>query len=184
MTEVLADKFEGKRLNRPNDCIVRADGTVWFTDPDFLFAQRKDEVKELSGQNLYRYDPRTRALTAAVRGLEKPNGLEFSPDEKFLFVTDSAGFDILRFAVNTDDALGPREVFATLKVKGLDGLAFDPAGHLWCAALDGVHVFDATGRDLGVIKLPSKPTAIAFAPAPSRLVCVTTRDAAFVTSLR
>jgi len=183
MTEVLADKFEGKRLNRPNDCVVRSDGTVWFTDPDFLFAQRKDEVKELSGQNLYRYDPRTRALTAAVRSLEKPNGLAFSPDEKFLFVTDSAGFDILRFAVNTDDTLGPREVFATLKVKGLDGLAFDPAGRLWCAALDGVHVLDATGRDLGVIKLPSKPTAIAFAPAPSRLVCVTTRDAAFVTPL-
>ena len=183
-TEVLADKFEGKRLNRPNDCIVRSDSSVWFTDPDWLFAQRKQEVKELTEQNLYRYDPRTRVLTAAARGFEKPNGLVFSPDEKTLFVTDSGGSNIFRFAVNSDGTLGPREVFTTLKVRGLDGLAFDPAGRLWCAALDGVHVFDAGGRDLGVIALPSKPTAIAFAPAPSRLVCITTRDAAFVTALR
>lgn len=184
MTEVLADRFEGKRLNRPNDCIVHSDGTVWFTDPDFLFAQRKDEVKELTEQNLYRYDPRTRALTAAARGFGKPNGLAFSPNEKTLFVTDSAGFDIPRFAVAADGTLGPREVFATLKVRGLDGLAFDPAGRLWCAALDGVHVFDANGRDLCVIQLPSKPTAIAFSASPSHLVCVTTRDAAFITTLR
>ena len=183
-TEVLADKFEGKRLNRPNDCIVRSDSSVWFTDPDWLFAQRKQEVKELTEQNLYRYDPRTGVLTAAARGFEKPNGLVFSPDEKTLFVTDSGGSNIFHFAVNSDGTLGPREVFTTLKVRGLDGLAFDPAGRLWCAALDGVHVFDADGRDLGVIALPSKPTAIAFAPAPSRLVCITTRDAAFVTSLR
>jgi sugar lactone lactonase YvrE/acetyl esterase/lipase len=183
-TEVLADRFEGKRLNRPNDCVVRADGTVWFTDPDFLFTQRKDEVKELTEQNLYRYDPRTRALTAAARGFGKPNGLAWAPDGKFIYVTDSAGADILRFAVAADGTLGPREIFATLAIRGLDGLAFDPAGRLWCAALDGVHVFDAAGRDLGVIALPSKPTAIAFAPAPSRLLCITTRDAAFVATLR
>jgi sugar lactone lactonase YvrE len=80
--------------------------------------------------------------------------------------------------------LGEREVFATLKVRGLDGLAFDSTGRLWCAALDGVHVFDHAGNDLGTITLPSKPTAIAFAPAPLKRVCVTTRDAAFVAALR
>lgn len=184
VTEILADKFEGKRLNRPNDAIVKSDGTVWITDPDFLFAQRKDEVKELSEQNVYRVDPRTHAITAVARGFEKPNGLAFSQDEKFLFVTDSASFDILRFSVRPDGSLGPREVFATLKVKGLDGLTFDPDGRLWCAAMDGVHVFTLTGQDLGTIKLPYKPTSIAFATAPSRLVCITTREAAFVTTLR
>ena len=183
-TEVLADRFEGQRLNRPNDCIVRSDGTIWFTDPDYLFALRKEERKELTEQNLYRYDPRTRALSAAARGFDKPNGLAFSPDERFLYVTDSGGFDVLRFTVNADGTLGQREVFTTLKVKGLDGLSFDSTGRLWCAALDGVHVFDVAGRDLGVIRLPFKPTSIAFAPAPSRLVCVTTREATFVTSLR
>jgi sugar lactone lactonase YvrE/acetyl esterase/lipase len=183
-TEVLADRFEGQRLNRPNDCIVRSDGTIWFTDPDYLFALRKEELKELTEQNLYRYDPRTRALSAAARGFDKPNGLAFSPDERFLYVTDSGGFDVLRFPVNADGTLGPREVFAALKVKGLDGLSFDSEGRLWCAAVDGVHVFDVAGRDLGVIRLPFKTTSIAFAPAPSRFVCVTTRQAVFVTSLR
>lgn len=184
MTEVLADRFEGKLLNRPNDAIVKSDGTIWITDPDFLFAQRPEEKKELIEQNVYRYDPPTRQLTAAARGFGKPNGLAFSPDEQSLFVTDSAGSAILRFKVNPDGTLGPREIFATLKVKGLDGLAFDSSGRLWCAALDGVHIFDASGRDLGVITLPAKPTAIAFAPAPSRAVCITTRDAAFIATLR
>ncbi len=183
MTEVLADRFAGKRLNRPNDAIVHSDGSIWFSDPDFLFAQRPDEVKELTEQNIYRYHPASGQLEARVRGLAKPNGLVFSPDESHLYVTDSGGRDILRFAVNADGSLGPREVFASLKTRGLDGLAFDPAQRLWCAALDGVHVFDSTGRNLGVIPLPAKPTSIAFAAAPPRLVCVTTRDAAFVTTL-
>lgn len=183
MTSVLADQFEGKRLNRPNDAAVHSDGSIWFTDPDFLFAQRPDEVKELSAQNVYRYAPATGQLTAVVRDLAKPNGIVFSPNESLLYLTDARRRDILRFALNPDGTLGSREVFASLPTRGLDGLAFDPSGRLWCAALDGVHVFDSTGQDLGTIKLPSKPTAIAFAPAPSRLVCVTTRDAAFVTTL-
>jgi sugar lactone lactonase YvrE/acetyl esterase/lipase len=184
MSEVLADRFEGKRLNRPNDCVVHSNGTLWFTDPDWLFAQRKDEVKELAEQNLYCFDPRTRALTAVARGFDKPNGLAFSPDERFLYVTDSGGSDVLRFAVTPEGRLGPRETFASLRVKGLDGLAFDPQGRLWCAALDGVHVLDVTGRDLGLIKLPAKPTAIAFAASPSKLVAITTREAAFVAPLQ
>ena len=184
MTEVLADRFEGKRLNRPNDAIVRSDGSVWFSDPDFLFNQRRDEVKELSEQNVYRLDPRTKQLTAMARGVNKPNGLAFSPDERFLYVTDSGGFDILRFPVQADGALGARAIFATLKVKGLDGLTFDAQGRLWCAALDGVHVFDGSGRDLGTIRLPAKPTSIAFAPPPSRWVAVSTRDALYVATLR
>ena len=183
MTSVLADRFEGKRLNRPNDAIVHSDGSIWFSDPDFLFSKRPDEVKELSEQNIYRYDPVDGQLTAAVRGLAKPNGIAFSPSESHLYVTDGNGRDILRYALKSDGALGPKEIFASLTVRGLDGLTFDPAGRLWCAALDGVHVFDSAGHDLGVITLPSKPTSIAFAPFPSRLVCVTTRDAAFVTTL-
>jgi sugar lactone lactonase YvrE/acetyl esterase/lipase len=183
MTSVLADHFEGKRLNRPNDAAVHSDGSIWFTDPDFLFAQRPDEVKELSEQNVYRYAPATGQLTAVVRGLAKPNGIVFAPDESSLYLTDARSQDILRFALHADGTLGAREVFASLTTRGLDGLAFDPAGRLWCAALDGVHVFDTTGRDLGTIKLPSKPTSISFSGSPAHLVCVNTRDAAFVAKL-
>jgi sugar lactone lactonase YvrE/acetyl esterase/lipase len=183
MTSVLADRFEDKRLNRPNDAAVHRDGSIWFTDPDFLFSQRPNEVKELTEQNVYRYDPATGKLTAAIRGLAKPNGIVFAPDASYLYLTDASGRDILRFAVHADGTLGAREIFASLKTRGLDGLAFDPLGRLWCAALDGVHVFDAAGQDLGTITLPSKPTAIAFSSPSAGLVCITTRDAAFVTTL-
>jgi sugar lactone lactonase YvrE len=70
--EVLADRFEGKRLNRPNDAAVKTDGTIWFTDPDFLFNQRKDDIKELTGQYVFRYDPSDRQLTAVIRELTLP----------------------------------------------------------------------------------------------------------------
>jgi gluconolactonase len=183
LSEVLADKFEGKRLNRPNDVIVKRDGTLWFTDPDFLFKQRPEDVKELHGQFVYRFDPKAKQLTAPIRDLTLPNGIVFSPDERWLYVTDSATPNLYRWPMNDDGSLGERTTFATLPEKGLDGLAFDPAGHLWCAAKMGIHVFTAEGRELGVIKTPAKPTAFAFAPAPSRLVCVTVRDAAYITEL-
>ena len=184
MTEVLADKFEGKKLNRPNDVIVKSDGTLWFTDPDFLFVQRPQDVKELAGQSVYRLDPATKALTAVARDFDKPNGIAFSPDEAWLYVTDSGTPSLYRWPVLAGGRLGPREVFATFTEKGLDGLAFDSAGRLWCATKDGIRVLDQTGKILGLIKTPGKPTAFAFAPAPSKWVCVTTREACWIASLR
>jgi gluconolactonase len=184
LTEVLAERFEGKRLNRPNDVIVRRDGTLWFSDPDFLFKQRPDEVKELTTQNIFRLDPRTKSLRAVVTDLKLPNGLAFSPDESLLYFDDSAGDAIFRARITAEGACEPREEFARIPAKGLDGLACDSAGRLWCAAMDGVHVFDATGKDLGTLKLPFKPTAIAFFAGTEPQVCVTTREAAFVATLK
>lgn len=182
MTEVLADKFEGKKLNRPNDVVVKSDGTLWLTDPDFLFKPRPQDVKELDEQCVYRLDLHTNTLTAVARGFDKPNGITFSPDEKWLYVTDSGTPNLYRWPVKTDGTLGPREIFATFAEKGLDGLCFDPAGHLWCATKDGIRVLNEAGQVLGLIKTPGKPTAFAFAPAPGKLVCVTTRDACYLTT--
>lgn len=183
MVEVLADRFEGQRLNRPNDVVVKRDGTLWFTDPDFLFNKRPQDVKELAGQYVYRFDPKTKQLTAVIRDLVLPNGIAFSPDEHWLYVTDSATTKLDRWPVREDGTLGERTLFADLPEKGLDGLTFDSSGRLWCAARLGVHVFTEDGQALGVIKTPNKPTSIAFAPAPSRLVCITVRDAAWITQL-
>jgi len=183
-TEVLCDRFEGKRLNRPNDVVLRRDGTLWFSDPDFLFKQRPGDVKELEGQFLYRFDPKKKDLRAVVRDLKTPNGLTFSPDDRFFYFDDSAGDAIFRASVAADGTLGPREVFARIPAKGLDGLAFDAKGRLWCAAMDGVHVFDASGKELGTLRLPYKPTSIAFSAGAAPFVCVTTREAAFVTRLQ
>lgn len=185
MTEVLADKFEGKRLNRPNDVIVKpSDGTLWFTDPDFLFKQRPQDVKELTGQYVYRHDPKTKQLTAVVRDadLTLPNGIALSPDEKWLYVTDSGSVNLYRWPVNADGTLGTREMFATFAEKGLDGLAFDPAGRLWCCTRSGVRILSQEGKALGLLQTPGKPTSISFG-TQGRL-CVTTRDACYVSRIQ
>jgi sugar lactone lactonase YvrE/acetyl esterase/lipase len=180
--EVLADTLEGRKLNRPNDVIVKSDGTLWFTDPDWLFSQRPQEKKELPGQFVFRFDPKTKTLTKAAEGFDKPNGIAFSPDEKHLFISDSGTPNVFRFPVNADGTLGPREVFATFTEKGLDGLALSPQGQLWVCTKDGIRITALNGKALGLLKTPGKPTSIAF--GPEGRLAVTTRDACYVTRLK
>ncbi len=181
VTEVLAETFEGKKLNRPNDAVIAPDGALWFTDPDFLFAKRKDEKKEQPGQFVFRLDLETKELTAPIRNLGKPNGIAFSPDGKFLYVSDSASPNLYRWS--TGD-FSKRKTFAKFKEKGLDGLAFDREGNLWCATNSGIRIMDSAGKQLALLKTPNKPTSIAFSPAPHDLVCVTVRDACYIIGTR
>jgi len=176
-TEVLADRFAGKRLNRPNDLRVHPDGSLWFTDPDFLFRLRPDEVKELEGQYIFRLDPETKKLTV-VKDAKKPNGIAFSEDGKTLFFTDSMSKNIYRARILDDGTVSGREIFATSELSGLDGLSFDSQGRLWSAGKASVAVYQVDGSLLGTYAFPSKPTAIAF--HPDGWICVTTRDAAYV----
>ncbi len=177
-TAVLADRFEGKRLNRPNDLRVHPDGSLWFTDPDFLFGLRPDEVKELEGQYIFRLDLEAKELTAVVKDAKKPNGIAISEDGKTLFFTDSLSKNIYRAPILDDGTVGEREIFATSELFGLDGLTLDSQGRLWCAGKTSVAVYQADGALLGNYAFPSKPTAIAF--HPDGWICVTTRDAAYV----
>jgi acetyl esterase/lipase/sugar lactone lactonase YvrE len=177
-TAVLADRFEGKQLNFPNDLRVHPDGSLWFTDPDFLFGLRPDEVKELEGQYIFRLDPETRELTAVVKDAKKPNGIAISEAGKALFFTDSMSKNIYRAPILDDGTVGAREIFATSELFGLDGLTLDSQGCLWSAAKTSVAVYQADGALLGNYAFPSKPTAIAF--HPDGWICVTTRDAAYV----
>jgi acetyl esterase/lipase len=180
--EVLADDYEGKKLNRPNDVIVKSDGTLWITDPDWLFDKRFLDKKELPGQFVFRFDPKTKTLTKAAEGFDKPNGIAFSPDEKHLFISDSGTPNVFRFPVNADGTLGPREVFATFTEKGLDGLALSPQGQLWVCTKDGIRITALDGKALGLLKTPGKPTSIAF--GPEGRLAVTTREACYVTKLQ
>lgn len=180
--EVLADTFEGKKLNRPNDVILKSDGTLWITDPDWLFSNRPNDKKELPGQFVFRFDPKTKTLTKAAEGFDKPNGIAFSPDEKDLFISDSGTPNVFRFPVNADGTLGPREVFATFTEKGLDGLALSPQGQLWVCTKDGIRIVALDGKILGLMKTPDKPTSIAF--GPEGRLAVTTGEACYVTKLQ
>lgn len=179
--EVLADRFEGKRLNRPNDLRVHPDGSLWFTDPDFLFAKRPDEVKELEGQYIFRLDPDTKTLTAAIRDAVKPNGIEISGDGRQLFYTDNTTKDIYRAEIAEDGSITGKEVFATSEKFGLDGLALDPKKRLWSAAKETVDIYSDGGNLIGSFALPAKPTAIAF--HPYGWVCITTLEAAYVAQI-
>jgi len=177
--EVLAEAFEGKKLNRPNDVIVKSDGTLWLTDPDWLFAKRPEDKKELPGQFVFRFEPKTKTLTQVAKGFDKPNGIAFSPDEKYLFITDSGTKNVFRLEVKSDGTLGELESFATFEEKGLDGLMFDPAGRLWCCTRSGIRILTQDGTVLGLLQTPGKPTSIAF--GPGGLLAVTTVNACYVT---
>ena len=180
--EVLADAYEGRKLNRPNDVILKSDGTLWITDPDWLFNKRPNDKKELPGQFVFRFDPKTKTLTKAAECFDKPNGIAFSPDEKHLFITDTGTKHVFRFPVNADGTLGPREVFATFTEKGLDGLALSPQSLLWVCTKDGIRITALDGKALGLLKTPGKPTSIAF--GPEGRLAVTMKDACYVTKLQ
>jgi gluconolactonase len=180
--EVLASHFEGKRLNRPNDCVVHPDGSVWFTDPDWLFNNsRPNDIKELDGQYVFRFDAKTNKLTKASKGWLKPNGIAFSTDGSQLYITDSETAHVYVTPVNADGTLGERKVFATFEERGLDGLLYDRAGRLWCCTQNGVRIIGPSGQPLGLLKTPGKPTSLSFG-AKGQMGVTTFRSESFKTS--
>ncbi|WP_375230129.1 SMP-30/gluconolactonase/LRE family protein [Roseobacter sp. S98] len=160
-TTILADRFEGKRLNSPNDVVVSSDGAVWFSDPtygiDSDYEGDKSEA-EIEGSYVYRIDPGTGALTAVITDMVKPNGLAFSPDESLLYVADTGATHvengpqhIRTFAVNDDGSLSGGEVFATCDTGLFDGFRVDVHGNIWTSAGDGVHCYTPQGDLIGKI---------------------------------
>lgn len=153
----LVERYEGKRLNSPNDLVVKRDGTIWFTDPPYGLPNRT-EGKELDRNHVFRFDPRNGALTSVVDDFDMPNGLCFSPDERLLYVADSGKPHHIRvFDVREDGTLGNGRVFCTLDVGIPDGIKCDVDGRVWSSAGDGVHVFSVGGSLLGKIITPDAP---------------------------
>ncbi|MEV8017656.1 SMP-30/gluconolactonase/LRE family protein [Streptomyces sp. NPDC086554] len=177
---VLADRFEGKRFNSPNDAVVRSDGSVWFSDPDFGITSDYEGFRapaEIGACNVYRIDPVTGAVRIVADGFEGPNGLVFSPDERQLYVSDSRAARIRVFDVGADGTtLSDGSVFAESKDSGFDNIRFDDEGRLWAAALDdGVHCYDPDGTLIGRITVPEAVANIAFGgPKNNRLFIAAT----------
>jgi gluconolactonase len=168
---VIADRFEGKRLNSPNDVVVKSDGTIWFSDPPYGIQTDYEGGKQDKEQppRVYRLDPRTGALRVVADDFEGPNGLCFSPDERRLYIVETG----LQFAedpvrhirvFDLDDAGGlwDGRVFHTINPGNADGIRCDEEGHVWSSAGDGVHCIDPSGALLGKIKVPSKVANLTF----------------------
>lgn len=158
---ILADNFEGKRLNSPNDLVVKSDGSIWFTDPTYGIDSEYEGDKaeaEIDGSYVYRIDPDTGAVTAEITDMVKPNGLAFSPDESLLYVADTGATHvengprhIRRFGVNDGAALSGGEVLATSDNGLFDGFRVDVDGNIWTSAGDGVHCYTSEGDLIGKI---------------------------------
>jgi gluconolactonase len=171
---VLMDSFDGKRLNSPNDVVVKSDGAVWFTDPTFGLLGNYEGYKaepEIE-PNVYRLDPATGKATIVAEGVLGPNGLCFSPDEKILYVVESRGVPnrkILAYDVSADGTkLSSKRVHIDAGPGTPDGMRCDIDGNLWCGwgmgdpELDGVVVFAPDGVMIGRIALPERCANLCF----------------------
>lgn len=169
---VLAERYQGKRLNSPNDVVVARDGAVWFTDPPFgLVSDYMGQVAEaeLPG-GLYRLDPHSGELACMADDIPGPNGLAFSPDETMLYVVASRARPrtIMAFDVVGGAALRHPRVLIDAKDGTPDGFRVDVDGNLWCgwgtgsAELDGVRVFAPDGSPIGHIDLPERCANLCF----------------------
>ena len=180
----LVDKFEGKRLNSPNDVVVRRDGSVWFTDPDYGLptdpATKQKTGKEQPGNYVYRFDPKSARLTVVAKDFDKPNGLCFSPDEKRLYVADSGAPKHIRaFDVKPDGQLANGAVFAKIDKGAPDGIRCDAAGRVWSSAADGVHIFAPGGELIGKILVPESPANLAFGGSDLKVLYITARKSLY-----
>ena len=167
----LIDRHDGRRLNAPNDVVVRSDGTVWFTDPLYGISNDYEGGIQLSEQPpaLYRFDPATGALAIVASDFEGPNGLAFSPDERRLYVSETGDqswdhpHQLIRVFDVTDGGglTGGRE-FATVRPGYCDGMTVDSEGCVWASAADGVHCLDPEGNLLGKILVPARVSSLTF----------------------
>jgi gluconolactonase len=176
---VLADRYEGKRLNSPNDIVCANDGSIWFTDPSFGIASHweGEPAEQELPHAVYCVAPDGK-LQQVINDLQAPNGLAFSPDEKLLYVIESRATPhrkIWAYDLRPDGALANKRLVVDAQGPGaLDGFAVDVLGNLWCGwgsngaadadaqALDGVRVFAPDGTAIGHIQLPERCANVCF----------------------
>jgi gluconolactonase len=181
---VLVDKFDGMRLNSPNDVAVRSDGTLWFTDPPWGLVGKQ----EIPGNWVFKFDPATGKVEPVIKDLAMPNGINFSPDETRLYVADTGGnakhpdpafhklpAGIHCYEVSKDGKLG-KKLFQI--DQGSDGMAVDVQGNLYTTH-GKVHVYNADGKKLEVIDVPEGPANVCFGGADMKTLFITARTSLY-----
>ncbi len=179
--QVLVDRYQGKRLNSPNDLVVKRDGTIWFTDPPYGITEPNQGYggeQEQPGSFVYRFDPATGSLNAVVTDMVRPNGLAFSPDERLLYVSDTAAFNIpgghhhiRMYEVVDGQWVKNGRVFAVIDPGQPDGLRVDEHGNIFTSSQDSVQVYAPDGTRLGKILVPEISANLTFGgPKRDRLL--------------
>jgi gluconolactonase len=177
---VLADQYEGRRLNSPNDVVVRSDGSVYFTDPPFGL-KNLDTWQELPFNGVYRFTPDGK-LVLLVDDFDRPNGLAFSPDESVLYINDTSRGHIRAFDVSPDGNLGNGQVLIDMQSSETgvaDGMKIDQKGNIYCTGPGGLWVIDSGGQCLGRIALPEVPANLAWGGRDWRTLYITARSSLY-----
>lgn len=193
--QIIADAYDGKRLNSPNDAVVKSDGSVWFTDPPYGINSDVEGYpadSEIGGCFVYCLTPDNQ-LSAVATDFDKPNGLAFSPDEKTLYIADSGailgasfpGMDMTRpHHIRVFDVDGHRltnsRVFAEITPGVPDGLRIDHEGYIWTSAMDGIQCFTPDGDMIGKILLPSQTSNCCFGGASGTNLFITASESVYM----
>jgi gluconolactonase len=181
----VAERFGGRRLNRPNDVVCRSDGTIFFSDPPYGATpgapmMTADEIEQpCNGVYMVRPDG---AVERVAEDFERPNGLAFSPDERILYVDDSARRHVRAFDVQPDGRLTNSRVLCDMdhpQPGSPDGMKVDSEGHLFVTGATGVWVFEPDGTHLGVIVTPERPANCAWGDADRRTLYITARTSLY-----
>ena len=177
--DVLVDRYEGKRLNRPNDVVCKSDGSIWFTDPGLRVPLAQREVPYAG---VYRIDPD--GTTKLVADCEYPNGLAFSPDERILYVANTRWSQYIHaFELDRAGNLVRRRIFADMssdETDGVpDGMKVDVEGRVYCTGPGGTWVFAPDGARLGIIRTPEVPANVAFGGPDLRTLFLTARTSIY-----
>ena len=187
--ETIADAFDGRRLNSPNDVVVASDGSVWFTDPTYGIDSNAEGYRaesEIGSSNVYRVDPATGHVSAQVTDMVRPNGLAFSLDETTLYVADTGVSHVedgprhiraypVEIAAGGDvsGVSGPGPVWATCPEGVFDGFRLDADGNVWASGAQGVHCLTPDGTLLGTVRLPEVCANVAFGGPDGRSLYMT-----------
>ncbi len=189
--ETLVETWSGQRLNSPNDVVCRSDGLVYFTDPPYGVAP---EQRSLHFQGVFSLDPGQggaceNAPALLLDDFEKPNGLAFSPDERILYICDTARYHIRAFEVEPAGRLNVASgrVFARMdpaEKGGPDGVKVDREGRVYAAVAQGVWVYEPDGRLIGILALPKRPANLAWCDRDARGLVMTAVDSVYYVRLR
>ncbi|WP_445626193.1 SMP-30/gluconolactonase/LRE family protein [Nostoc sp. DSM 114167] len=190
--KVLVDRYQDKRLNSPNDLVVKSDGTIWFTDPPYGITEPNQGYggeQEQPGSYVYRFDPETGEIYPVVTDMVRPNGLAFSPDESLLYVSDTAAFNIPGgpHHIRVYKVVGERyvkngRVFAVIEPGQPDGLRVDEHGNVFTTSQDSVQIYAPDGTRLGKIFVPETSANLTFGGQEGDSLSGTLRERLFITA--